>query len=266
MRRLSYYFDLVLTFFKLNIKKIVEYRTDFLIGTIPLIVTRILGIVFIGLVFKKIPNLNGWNFEQVLFIYSFYTLASGVYLIIFDNLRSLKAYIFSGTFDRVLVQPLPPLLYILLLSFNEYSLGQLILGVIIMGYAMQKMAIAVSLVTILLLAIFVILGALILGSLSLLATSVLFYTEGLFSPLNAIRAMEQFIRYPLTIFNKYIQIFLTWVLPLGFVSFYPAVYFIPNYQPPFPVLLVCPLLVLVFLTVSVKVFNSGFKKYLGTGS
>ena len=135
-----------------------------------------------------------------------------------------------------------------------------------MGYAVQKMAIPVTLVTILLIILFVILGALILGSLSLLASTVLFYTEGIFSPLNAIHAVERFIRYPITIFNKYIEAFLTWVLPLGFVSFYPAVYFMPNYEEPFPILLVSFLIVAVFLTIAVKVFNSGFKKYLGTGN
>ncbi len=266
IKRIVYYLDLVVTFIKLNLKKIMEYRIDFIMGIIPLIVTRILGVVFIGLVFQKIPKLNGWSFEQVLLIYSFYTLASGVYQLFFENLRSMKAYIFSGTFDSVLIRPLPPLLYILMLSFNEYSIGQMIVGTIIMGYAWNLLMLPITVVTVLLIIFYVFMGAFVLGAISLLSVTILFYTEGTFSPLSAFHSMEQFVKYPLAIFNKYIQVFLTWVLPLGFISFYPAIYFIPEVRKPFPVLLVTPIIVFAFFSVAVLVFNSGFKRYTGTGN
>ncbi len=34
-----------------------------------------------------------------------------------------------------------------------------------------------------------------------------------------------FSRYPLPIFNRFLQIFLSWVIPFAFVSFYPATHF-----------------------------------------
>lgn len=266
MKKIIYWLDMILTFIKFNIKKIMEYRLDFFLGVIPLIITLGIGILFIGLVFNQIPELNGWTFDEVLLIYSFYTLSSGVYLLFFDNLRNTKMYIFTGQLDTILIRPISPAFYILMLSFNEYSIGQILFGSIIMGYTLNKLAITISFATILLIIYFSILGGMILGAVNMVAVTFLFFNEGTFSPLSVVNSLQQFTKYPLTIFNKYIQVLLTWIIPLGFISFYPATDFLNVFKPDFSIILVDTIIVIILFTFAVKFFNYGLVKYKGTGN
>ena len=44
--------------------------------------------------------------------------------------------------------------------------------------------------------------------------------------LTAIYGVRRFIEYPITIYDRWLQLFLTVVIPYAFVSFYPAQHFL----------------------------------------
>jgi ABC-2 type transport system permease protein len=74
-----------------------------------------------------------------------------------------------------------------------------------------------------------------------------------------------FGRYPLSIYSPVVQFFLCWVVPFGLASFYPSVKLLgravtPEYAPLVPVVSV------VFLTLSISLWNFGTRHYSSTGS
>ena len=52
-------------------KKLMEYKADFLLGAVGLLFAQAIQFIFIGIIFSQIPDLRGWTFEQILFIYGF---------------------------------------------------------------------------------------------------------------------------------------------------------------------------------------------------
>ena len=54
-----------------NLKRIMEYRADFLTGAVSFLIDQAIGIAFIFIIFTQIPQLAGFTFEQILFIYGF---------------------------------------------------------------------------------------------------------------------------------------------------------------------------------------------------
>lgn len=208
----------------MNIKKIIEYRKDFLIGVIPLILGRALGIVFITLIFNSVVSINGWKREEILFIYGFYLISSGVHMFIFQGLKNLKGYFFSGYFETLMLRPQGILLSIVLSAFNEYALGEILMGWIVAIYSLNSLNIKITLLKIVFILIFSTIGSLILGSFTILGCTFLFYSDGTFSPLTMFTSLEQFAKYPVNIYGGKMKFILTYVLPLGFVSFYPASY------------------------------------------
>lgn len=134
-----------------------------------------------------------------------------------------------------------------------------------MAYALKALSIKITIGAIILIIYFILAAALILGAFTIISVTFLFFTEGTFSPLSAVVSLQEFAKYPLTIFNRYIKAIFTWIMPLGFVSFYPASYFFKNYQTGFPVLLVSFFIVVSFFCLAVLFFNYGIRKYQSTG-
>lgn len=66
-RYIRLYKVLIVQFFKM----IMQSKVDFLMGLLGFFFTQILGIAFLYLVFRQIPSLNGWTFDQLIFIYGF---------------------------------------------------------------------------------------------------------------------------------------------------------------------------------------------------
>ncbi|MDE6421681.1 MAG: ABC-2 family transporter protein, partial [Lachnospiraceae bacterium] len=60
------------------LKTIMQSKADFLMGLFGFFFMQITGIVFLYLVFQQITNLQGWTFEQLIFIYGFAQLPRGI--------------------------------------------------------------------------------------------------------------------------------------------------------------------------------------------
>ena len=52
-----------------NLKRLMEYRADFLTGAVSFLIDQAVGIGFIFIIFSQIPQLAGFTFPQILFIY-----------------------------------------------------------------------------------------------------------------------------------------------------------------------------------------------------
>ena len=68
------------------LKKLMEYKVDFLLGAIGLLITQAIQILFLGIIFSQIPALNGYSFAEVLFIYGFSLIAKSMDHLFTDNL------------------------------------------------------------------------------------------------------------------------------------------------------------------------------------
>ena len=55
----------------------VSYRGDFFISLITSFAATIFGLAFVVVLFQKVPQLAGWRFEEVLFLYGFSLIPYG---------------------------------------------------------------------------------------------------------------------------------------------------------------------------------------------
>jgi ABC-2 type transport system permease protein len=108
------------------------------------------------------------------------------------------------------------------------------------------------------------------GGIYTLAGSVGFWTKSN-RELTAVvtRLGDLSIMYPLTIYNRVIQAILTFVLPLGFISFYPARAFLEKdagFEFPGAVSLWTLFAGILFLSLGRGLFNMGLKHYDSAGN
>ena len=242
-----------------------EYKVDFIIGLFSYVSLQILGVIFIWVIFLEINNLNGWSFYQIVFIYGLATTVQSLWEFFFDGITSLNEYVMSGKLDFMLTKPVSPLFQLLTSRLEPYSLGQLLVGIILIVRAVNELNIRLDIFSFFLLVIAITSGLLIYLSISLVAACIVFWfydPHGLVGP---ILELGFFANYPINIFSIPIQIFLTFVLPFGFASFYPATFFLGKKE--FILFsLSTPAVAVLSFILAHTLWKIGLKRYESTGT
>ena len=243
-----------------------SYRADFVIDIVAVIVALSVHMVFLGVVYSKVESLQGWTFQQLLFIYGFSLIPLGFFNVISTNLWDFSdGYLIEGRFDRVLLRPVNPLFQVLFESLNLASLGEVVIGIIIVAGAGAALGITPTPLDFVLFPILIISAAAVYLGVFLLMTSLSFWFEdrlGIGAPIyNVIR----FARYPVNIFHPIVRVIISWVVPFAFAAFYPASHFLREHEYRWFAALT-PLVAIVVMTIASTVFTLGTKRYRSTGS
>lgn len=221
------YVRLYIKFLAQYLKILMEYRTDFLIGLMGFLVTQGTGIAFLYIVFQRIPSLNGWGFDEILFIYGFAQLPRGFDHLFTDNLWLLAGRIVvRGDFDRYLLRPINPLFHLIAEVFQPDAFGELIVGFALIIVSSARLHLVFGFKQILLIIFTVFCGAIIYTSIKLFFASFSFWIKFSQSILFMNYSMSDFAKYPITIYAKPIRMILTYIMPFAFTAFFPASYFV----------------------------------------
>ncbi len=248
------------------IKMRLAYRMDFIVDTLAVSFSMVIQMAVLSVLFSKIKALDGWSFEQVLFIYGFSLLPLGLFNLISVNFYGFSdKYIIGGKFDRVLLRPVNSLVQVIFESFNVSGLNEIILGSAVMIYAGSKLELSFGVLDLAVLMVLAPAAALVYTGVFLAITSVSFWHEDKMGLAPPVYNIIRFSRYPMTIYSMPVRIFLTFVLPFAWVAFYPSTWFIGGLQEPWMALLTLPVGLVVFAG-AVYIWHRGAANYASTGS
>jgi ABC-2 type transport system permease protein len=260
------HFGLFFDYFSQYAKVRVSYRGDFFISLATSFAATIFALSFVVVLFKKVPQLGGWRFEEVLFLYGFSLIPYGIFNVVSLNLYDFgNNYIIEGKFDRVLLRPIASLFQVLFETFRIESLQEVATGVFCMWWATRHLGLAWTPAKVAMLFFFGLCAGIIYISVFLILSTVSFWFEDRIGVHPPVWNVMAFGRYPLSIYSGVVQFFLCWVIPFGLASFYPSVRMLgrtisPQYAPLVPVVAV------VFLTFAISLWNFGTRHYSSTGT
>jgi ABC-2 type transport system permease protein len=252
-------------FLRQRLKILMEYRLNFFIGASSTVFLQAAGLLFIWVVMGQIPSLNGWSYAEVLLVYGLLTLAKSINHMFADNLWTIGwNYVRSGNFDRFMVRPIDPLFHLLADRFCHDGIGNFLVGAALTAYAWGSLAIPLTFFNLAYLVIAVLSGGLIFISLNLLTATSAFWLVDSIPVTQVIFNTHEFAKFPLTIYHRGIGILMTWLIPYGFASFYPASLLLgrdPGWLP-----WTAPLVAAVLSLVSYRVWRFGLRHYTSTGA
>ncbi|MCH4888211.1 multidrug ABC transporter permease [Acidaminobacter sp. JC074] len=249
------------------LKTLMEYRTDFFIGMLSFFILQASNLIFISLVFSRIPHLNGWSYNQVLFIYGLSQIPRGLDHLFTDNLWLLaNSYVRSGQFDKYLLRPINPLFHLIAERFQPDAFGEIIIGVSIFTYAYTKLGLAFNLLDWLLLLVVILAGIMIYTSIKLIGGSLALWTKRSQHFLFIVYQLADFSSYPMSIFSQFIKMVLTFVIPFAFVAFIPASFFLGMPAIEHTVITCCLVACILWFIAYQIVWKSGLKAYESTGN
>ena len=250
---------------QVSVRRLVEYRTVFVLGVLGFVARVGIQTVLIGTVFSFVPTLDGWTYPRALFLFGFSLLPRGVDRLFTDHLWAVGgSLIRSGEFYRHLLRPVNPLFSVVSERlFWPDALGELAVGVALIGYSTHRMGLSPAPWPVLVGSGLVACGAAIYASVKLLFASIAFWTTTSFPGMHAANQVSEFASYPLGVYGPPLRRVLTWVLPFAFTAYFPARYLLSGDA---RAALLTPVAAAASLAVSYLAWRTGLKRYEMTGS
>ncbi len=250
---------------KMNMKILVQYKLDMLIGFFSNLLVQISSIIFLWTIFDNIKSFAEWSYYEMLLIYGVFATCRGLNNILFDNLWIVgKEFIRKGTFDVLLVRPANELFQIIAQKIQFDGVGTFLLGITCMAVATKGLNLQTGFGKIVLWVLIIMMGTLIIAAVNLIFTVSSFWVIKSNNIIWIVYSFADFAQYPLEIFGAVIRGLLTFVLPYGFVSYYPICVMLGKKS----LLYLCYELIILILVifVALKLWKFGLKKYESTGN
>lgn len=228
------------------------------------------GVWVLRIIIERFHALNGWEFPQLAFIYGLGLLSHGILVVFFINTWHIDNMVIEGNFDRLLLRPMNVFFQLIASYVNFIGLIDLIPGTIIFLYASHLVGMDWTFVNVIKLILTIIGGVLIRAALFIILGSVSFWTKRSGSLVGfTLTLLERTTMYPMNIYPLILQMILTFLIPIGFISFYPASEFLgkdSGFNIPLSMALWTPLIGIVCFMISQFIFGLGMKKYESSGS
>lgn len=256
---------------RMSIHARLQYRIDTLVATLAVFVRESANIVVIYLALIKFDKINGWNVNEMLFLFSLLFLTYAIVVALFADLRDFSRMIREGRFDRLMVRP-RGLLFQLVLNNADFiaAAGHGTLGILLFIFSAGKVGIQWNVVTVVYYISAIIGGVLIQGGIFVIFSALSFY----FVETGSMRAifygsMRKFAGYPISIYNKLIQMLMIYVVPFAFVNYFPAQYLLRKedmvlYNEAY--MYVAPLVGVVVYVMAYVFWRISVRRYTSTGN
>jgi ABC-2 type transport system permease protein len=265
-----HYYSVAVCFARLAVQRQLEYPMFLVSWFLMIPMTYISGVWMLKIIVERFHALNGWEFPQLAFLYGLGLLSHGLVVVFFINTWHIDNMVIEGSFDRLLLRPMNVFFQLIASYVNFIGLIDLIPGMLIFFYACHLVHIQWSMLLILKLVFIILGGVFIRAALFICLGSVSFWTKRSSSLVGfTLTLLERTTMYPVNIYPIVLQIIFTFLIPIGFISFYPASEFLGKgigFHIPWSMALWTPVVGIICFMISQWIFTLGMKKYESAGS
>ncbi len=270
MGRIRYYCSVGSLYIKQSLQSTLEYPANLAGWFISNLMQFGIGFAIIRFVIAEFGALQGWGLAELAFLYGLSVLSHGISVILFVPTWYMGNLIVDGEMDLFLLRPLNVLFQFLFLDFNLIGITDLIPGALIFAYGCISLHFVLTWLNVLYIVLAVVGGALIRGGIWLMLGSISFWVKNRASFIVlTMQLYDKTTMYPLSIYPRFLQIFFTVVIPLGWIALYPASGILdktlPFYIPVSMPVVSMAVGALLFL-IACLMFMRGLKRYESAGT
>ncbi len=246
----------ILDYFKFNLASSMEYRFNFYVQIVSMIINDAIYLLIWYVFFLRFENLGGWNFHNMLMIWSIATVGFGLCMMFFRNIEDVSREIVEGKMDFYLTFPKNPMIHIVSTRTSPSAIGDFIFGILL--YITSTYS-DFSILNFILFIFVSSLGGFVFFSFLLLVESMSFfigYSKNFSKTmLNAIIMISS---NPGSVYDGLVKFIVFFIIPAGFFTFIPQkIVFDFNIYDFFGLIVFA---ICIFILASF-VFSKGLKKY-----
>ncbi len=266
MKTLRYYLKIYFRLASQYLKERMQFRVDCFCEIAGMVLVNVFGLLTFWVVFNSITSLGGFSFYEMLYLYGFSLMAMSPQQLLLDNAWMLFNKVVTGEFLKYCFRPVNILFYYMAETVDIKGFSQFALGVGMLIFAWIKLGIKMSFLNVITFLILWIGAALICMGLIVLSSVFGFMGGGTNAAIQLASDLKGYGRYPLTIFNRVLRVIFTFVIPIGFIAYYPASYFIGGKGIPPALIYLSPVIGFIFFYISGRIWVHYAQRYVGTGS
>jgi len=253
-----------------SIRSQMQYRASFLMGALGRFVSSGIEFVSVWILFERFGNLRGWSLPEVALIYGIVNVSFALAEALARGFDAFDQMIRQGTFDRLLLRPRSTPLQVAGSEVQILRVGRLLQGLAVLVWGSLTLDVAWSVPKVLLCVGAVVCGACLFVGLFVLQATLAFWTTETLEIVNTVTyGGVETAQHPLTIYRPWFRRIFIYLVPLGAVSYFPAVAILERPDPlGFPPAFhwCAPLIGFLFLLATLRVWGFGVRHYRSTGS
>ena len=246
------------------------YRASFWMQIASYFVVHASEVLALFAMFYRFDTMGGWTLAEVAFLHGVAMIAFSLADTLVVGLNSVPAQIRQGEFDRVLIRPMSSWQQSIVSEVSLRHLGQFIQGAIVLTWALTRLDIDWSPSRLAVLAMIFASGMALFAALFTVEAILSFWTVNSVEAINAFTyGGSDLAQFPLHIFERGLRVLFLWIVPVGFVSYYPALYILDKPDPlgnPGWFLMLGPPIIAVFCLLVAWGWRHGIRHYRSTGS
>ncbi|MFD6533296.1 ABC transporter permease [Streptomyces sp. NPDC060184] len=252
------------------IRSTMAYRASFAMTTLGNFLATVFDFVTIMLMFRHVDALGGYSLPEIALLYGMAATAFGLADLLLGSLDRIGERVRDGTLDTLLVRPVPVLVQVAADRFALRRVGRIVQGLLVLGYALVVLDIDWTPLKVLLVPLAVVSGGAVFGAVYVGGSALQFFA------LDAAEVQSSFtyggqtlLQYPPSVFARELVRGVTFVVPLAFVSWLPALYVLGRAYPvalPAWVAFLPPVVAAGCGLPALLAWRTGLRAYRSTGS
>jgi ABC-2 type transport system permease protein len=247
-----------------------QYKRSFLLQIAGNALAHLGEMIALFFLFDRFGSLGGWQVGEFAFLYGISSLSFGIAHALTSGLASFSEQVRRGDFDRLLTRPVSPFLQVVASDLQLRRLGGIIQGLVALAIAVRLGEVPWTPGRIVFFFVTVVSAVALFAALFALDATFSFWTTEGSEAINAITYGGSYVAiYPLHIFDVWLRGLFLWIVPLGFVIYFPSLYLLDKPTPldlPDWLRFVAPLAALLFWLVALLLWRIGVRRYRSTGS
>lgn len=264
MKRLKYYVRLWLGYMRIGVLILVQYPADTVIWIASMLLREAAGFLGIVTIANVAGGLGNWNLYEICLLFSMCAIIEAIGQAFLDNVWGINGHVRRGTMDVILVRPASPFVQMLGQRFHFQAVLSMLVYGAVMVWSMMNLHIKVSAGTFLFLLEFLICATVINTGIYTIFNAFDFWIVQGEDVAAFVQTCREFAKYPLIVFPAMVKSFFTYILPFGFVGYYPAAYLAGKAG--IEVVLLLPLCAGVVAVVAAFLWRLGIGSYNSTGT
>ena len=256
---------LLSAFLKVNIQMSLAYRADTVVNILLNLMWLGWELLSLSIIFNNTETIAGWGFGELIALLGVFRLVHTLMIaLIWPNTEKFNQSIRDGSMDYTLLQPINSMFLITFSRITVWRAWDLILAIVLISVGINIGGDVVTASQILTFILLTVSGAVIIYSLWIVLISLTFWFTKFDNNVTILQALLDAGRYPVTVYPVWLQILVTFVIPIAVATTIP----LQGLRGELTLLRVGMFFtigVISFLVAS-RVWKAGLKQYSGASS
>ena len=253
-----------------SIRATMAYRTSFVMLTLSQFLATFIDFAAILVMFSNVSSLGGFRLAEIALLYGVSSLGIGVADLLAGNCERVGRRIRDGSFDVVLIRPVPAIVQVATDNFSLRRLGRIGQALVVLVWSLHALDIDWTPARAAMLAVSAVCGVVIFSAVFVLGGAFQFWAQDSSEVSNAFTYGGNYLtQYPLTIYPGEFVKAITFIIPIAFVNWYPVLYVLGRDVPgglPNLLRFAAPIVALLLAGLALVVWNRAVRRYQSTGS